>query len=333
MDVGDRGVIDLDGMQALIDALGQGGRTVLGPVVRDDVVTYAPLRRVADLPVGVGDEQQPGHYRLRRARRRGAVRLRQRRAVLEGDLPAVPAAAVAWPTIGCRVHRGGDGRRPWPARAARRARLRPAGAGGAGPGPAGPGRRPTGGGRALRRAPVRTCSSWRWRAPARRAPASAPRPARDPTPVREPTWCSPSWWREATASSWRSPPMRGLRYSRATSPSRHAEDQDVADAAQVVDAGRPADGSVPGAAAGCASSCSGNRSTRAGTRSRRGAWPAATARCLPDLLLHRGRGRHRPDRLRMPSAGGSGTRASPPASPTCTAAACGPRPGRGTASG
>jgi sulfhydrogenase subunit beta (sulfur reductase) len=59
-------VIDLAGLQALIDALGRRGFKVLGPTVRDGVIVNAPVRAVADLPVGWGDDQDAGRYRLRR---------------------------------------------------------------------------------------------------------------------------------------------------------------------------------------------------------------------------------------------------------------------------
>ena len=59
-------VFDLVGLQALIDALVGRGYRVLGPTVRDGVVVNAPVRSVSDLPVGWGDDQDAGHYRLRR---------------------------------------------------------------------------------------------------------------------------------------------------------------------------------------------------------------------------------------------------------------------------
>jgi ferredoxin len=59
-------VIDRDGLDVLIRALGAGGRTVIGPTVRDGAVVYAEVASCADLPEGWGDQQSPGHYRLRR---------------------------------------------------------------------------------------------------------------------------------------------------------------------------------------------------------------------------------------------------------------------------
>jgi hypothetical protein len=63
---GDDKTIDLTGLQALVDVLVGRGYTVLGPVVRDGAIDYGPVRTVSDLPVGWGDEQAPGSYRLRR---------------------------------------------------------------------------------------------------------------------------------------------------------------------------------------------------------------------------------------------------------------------------
>ncbi len=62
----DTRLVDLDRMQALIDALAGRGYTVLGPTVRDGAVVPGEVRAVADLPVGWGDTQDAGHYRLRR---------------------------------------------------------------------------------------------------------------------------------------------------------------------------------------------------------------------------------------------------------------------------
>ena len=59
-------LMDLDGLQALIDALRRRGWTVLGPTVRDGAIVNAPVRTVSDLPVGWGDDQDAAHYRLRR---------------------------------------------------------------------------------------------------------------------------------------------------------------------------------------------------------------------------------------------------------------------------
>lgn len=58
--------------QRLIDALGSGGRRVLGPVVRDGTIVWDQIRETADLPEGWRDQQAPGSYRLEAA---GSARL------------------------------------------------------------------------------------------------------------------------------------------------------------------------------------------------------------------------------------------------------------------
>lgn len=62
----DTRVIDIAGLQALIDALVARGYTVMGPTVRGGAIANAPIRTVDDLPRGWGDEQDAAHYRLRR---------------------------------------------------------------------------------------------------------------------------------------------------------------------------------------------------------------------------------------------------------------------------
>ena len=49
----------------LISLLEEGGRTVIGPGVRDGTLAYEPITSVDDLPTGWTDEQAPGRYRLR----------------------------------------------------------------------------------------------------------------------------------------------------------------------------------------------------------------------------------------------------------------------------
>jgi Pyruvate/2-oxoacid:ferredoxin oxidoreductase delta subunit len=59
-------VLDLAGLQALIDVLRARGFAVLGPVVRDGAVVPATVTSVGDLPLGWGDEQDGALYRLHR---------------------------------------------------------------------------------------------------------------------------------------------------------------------------------------------------------------------------------------------------------------------------
>ena len=59
-------VLDLSGLQALIDTLAGRGYTVIGPTVRQGAVVNAPVTSVDQLPRGWGDEQEAGTYRLRR---------------------------------------------------------------------------------------------------------------------------------------------------------------------------------------------------------------------------------------------------------------------------
>ncbi len=58
-------ILDLPGLQALIDVLRTRGYRVLGPVQRDSALVLAEIETVADLPQGVGDTQAPGAYRTR----------------------------------------------------------------------------------------------------------------------------------------------------------------------------------------------------------------------------------------------------------------------------
>jgi sulfhydrogenase subunit beta (sulfur reductase) len=51
-------------LEDLIQHLWQRGFRVLGPVPRDGGVVFDDVRHVADLPVGLREDQQPGRYRL-----------------------------------------------------------------------------------------------------------------------------------------------------------------------------------------------------------------------------------------------------------------------------
>ncbi len=55
-----------DRLDELFAALRGRGYTVLGPTVRDQAIVYDEIEGCADLPIGWTDEQEAGHYRLRR---------------------------------------------------------------------------------------------------------------------------------------------------------------------------------------------------------------------------------------------------------------------------
>jgi ferredoxin len=52
-------------IDALISVLRDQGYLVVGPTVRDGVISLQPIQSAADLPHGVADEQGAGHYRIR----------------------------------------------------------------------------------------------------------------------------------------------------------------------------------------------------------------------------------------------------------------------------
>lgn len=58
-------------LQGILDALQQAGYQVVGPQVADGAVVYDELNSIAQLPVGVLDEQDGGKYRLERHERAG----------------------------------------------------------------------------------------------------------------------------------------------------------------------------------------------------------------------------------------------------------------------
>ena len=65
MDVSPR-VIEPDGLDALIGALGTRGYRVVGPVARDGAIVYDEIAAAGDLPAGWTDAQDGGLYRLER---------------------------------------------------------------------------------------------------------------------------------------------------------------------------------------------------------------------------------------------------------------------------
>lgn len=62
----DGSVITRQGLQCLLDALAGRGYTVVGPTVRDQAIVYEEVARTEALPAGWTDEQDGGHYRLKR---------------------------------------------------------------------------------------------------------------------------------------------------------------------------------------------------------------------------------------------------------------------------
>lgn len=58
-------IVDHRGLQVLIDVLHSRGYRVLGPTAHDGAISMAEITDLEDLPVGVGDVQQPGSYRVR----------------------------------------------------------------------------------------------------------------------------------------------------------------------------------------------------------------------------------------------------------------------------
>jgi sulfhydrogenase subunit beta (sulfur reductase) len=57
-------VISLDGLAELVSALQRRGYRVVGPSVRDGAVVYDDLDSASELPIGWGDRQDAGMYRL-----------------------------------------------------------------------------------------------------------------------------------------------------------------------------------------------------------------------------------------------------------------------------
>jgi len=53
-------------LEKLIEVLQHKGYDLIGPTVRDGAIVYDHLESAAELPAGWTEEQQPGHYRLKR---------------------------------------------------------------------------------------------------------------------------------------------------------------------------------------------------------------------------------------------------------------------------
>ncbi len=58
--------LERDAFDELLGTLARRGYTVVGPTVRDQAIVYGEIGSSADLPIGWTDEQDGGHYRLRR---------------------------------------------------------------------------------------------------------------------------------------------------------------------------------------------------------------------------------------------------------------------------
>ncbi|NNE75337.1 MAG: 4Fe-4S dicluster domain-containing protein [Acidimicrobiales bacterium] len=57
-------IVERDGLDALIGELRAQHRTVLGPLVRDGVITHGEVTGIDDLPIGWTEQQSGGTYRL-----------------------------------------------------------------------------------------------------------------------------------------------------------------------------------------------------------------------------------------------------------------------------
>jgi sulfhydrogenase subunit beta (sulfur reductase) len=64
LDRGTRVVIERRDLDALVDVLRELGHQVIGPMVSDGAVVYGEVKALAELPLGWGDEQDAGAYRL-----------------------------------------------------------------------------------------------------------------------------------------------------------------------------------------------------------------------------------------------------------------------------
>lgn len=66
MSIADRTIVTLEGLQSLFEVLRQRGYRVIGPTRRDAAIVYDDISDIADLPKGWTDEQDGGHYRLKK---------------------------------------------------------------------------------------------------------------------------------------------------------------------------------------------------------------------------------------------------------------------------
>ncbi|HCV42339.1 MAG TPA: sulfite reductase subunit A [Bacteroidetes bacterium] len=59
-------IIDPSALQELFKALQRRDYNLIGPTVRDNTIVFDEIKNVEDLPIGWGDEQDAGRYRLRK---------------------------------------------------------------------------------------------------------------------------------------------------------------------------------------------------------------------------------------------------------------------------
>ena len=98
-------VITHEGLAGLIDGLRAEGFRVIGPRLRDQAIVYDDIESIADLPAGWTDEQDGGHYRVRRREDAALFGYNVGPACLE----ALPASAVAATVAGGADQRRVDG--------------------------------------------------------------------------------------------------------------------------------------------------------------------------------------------------------------------------------
>lgn len=66
MSVAERAVVTVEGLQSLFEVLERRGYRIIGPTRRNAAIVYEDISNTAELPKGWTDEQDGGHYRLKR---------------------------------------------------------------------------------------------------------------------------------------------------------------------------------------------------------------------------------------------------------------------------
>ena len=94
-------VISLEGLDELVAELRRLGFCVVGPAVRDGAIVYDELESAAELPIGWGDDQEAGTYRL--GRRGDGARFGYAAGPHSWKQFLQPARVRLW-----RARRGGD---------------------------------------------------------------------------------------------------------------------------------------------------------------------------------------------------------------------------------